>query len=96
MNDDSDCPYGCKGWGNFCRHQAPAWLHLLIMALSIIGIVFAMVGCAYLPAELPSQREARQREQAANSVLYCEVHTGHKDCKRVDRSEVDRILRGGL
>lgn len=49
-----------------------------------------------MPPELPSQRAAREAEQRANSVEWCETRSGHRTCRLVPRSEVDRILRGGL
>lgn len=64
-------------------------------ALVLLLVALGLGGCALSVPLTPGQEELAKRQRAAQGVLYCEVFAGRRDCKRISREDVGRILQGG-
>lgn len=68
----------------------------LIFSLGSVGVAFAVLVLTACAPLSPAQREILEREKAAQQIVLCEHRGGMKRCSRIDRDELDRILRTGM
>lgn len=68
-------------------NDGPPWFFLGLLIL----ILVLTAACTPLT---PYQRELHRSERLRDTVEYCESRGGSRECWRVPRSQVERILRG--
>ena len=79
---------------NLVSVRALAWAFLALACLEAFAL--GLGGCAYSrPLTAVEQARAAAAERA-NTIEVCEVFAGHRDCKRVSRGDLNRILQGGM